>query len=270
VIVNGPIGKQIRIGSGYGCIGPHPQYPAGGAIGRALRMLQLNLGGARPGVGTMAIYGGASRYTNVVFAEDEDGLPPDWEPLNVSYLGYPRGTNTVAMFAANSSINVGGGGAALTEDKALSVLHRFAGFMRAPNSNYYSGGDQKFYDGCPCIVFFARGTAKGIDEVLGLSKEETKAWLWENGKIPYDTAVGSGFGGRYETFGIPEGEPLPIVSKPENIMVVVAGGEQSGHSYFMAVGLGPTEVTSAEIELPANWDELLEEAEEDMGPVPEG
>jgi hypothetical protein len=265
-IVNGPIAKQIRLNSSYGCMGPSSVYPAGASIGRALRLIQLNLGGAIPGVGTMAIYGGAARYTNVVMAEDEDGLPPDWEPLNVTYWGYPRGTNTVGMFGANSSINVGGGGAALTEEKALSCLHRFAGFMGAPNSNYYSGSD--FEDGCPCIVFFARGTAKAMSEVLGFSKEDTKRWLWENGKIPYDTAVACGFGGRYESFGIPEGEGLPLVRKPERIMVVVAGGAQSGHSYFMATGFGPEGATSAEIKLPANWDALLKQAEEDLGPLP--
>src|SRR6185503_7936103 len=75
VIVNGPIAKQIRLNSGFGLLGPDPQRPAGASIGRALRMLQQNVGGALPGVGTMAIFG-AMRYTNAVFAEDEEGLPP--------------------------------------------------------------------------------------------------------------------------------------------------------------------------------------------------
>src|SRR5262249_37140503 len=74
VIVNGPVGQQIRLNSGFGCLGPDPQRPAGAAIGRALRLLQQNLGGALPGIGTMANYGGL-RYTNVVFAEDEANLP---------------------------------------------------------------------------------------------------------------------------------------------------------------------------------------------------
>ena len=77
VIVNGPIGRQIRLNSGFGCLGPDPQRPAGASIGRALRLMQQNVGGARPGVGTMANYGGL-RYTNVVFAEDEDNLPAGW------------------------------------------------------------------------------------------------------------------------------------------------------------------------------------------------
>src|SRR4030095_13497562 len=74
VIVNGPIGAQIRLNSGFGCLGPDPQRPAGASIGRALRLLQQNVGGALPGIGTMANYGGV-RYTNVVFAEDATSLP---------------------------------------------------------------------------------------------------------------------------------------------------------------------------------------------------
>ena len=79
VIVNGPIAKQIRLNSGFGCLGPDPQRPAGASIGRALRLMQQNVGGALPGIGTMANYGGM-RYTNVVFAEDEESLPQGWLP----------------------------------------------------------------------------------------------------------------------------------------------------------------------------------------------
>src|SRR5688572_30654943 len=69
VIVNGPIAKEIRLNSGFGCLGPDPQQPAGASIGRALRMLQQNLAGAVPGIGTMPIWG-ARRYTTVAFDED--------------------------------------------------------------------------------------------------------------------------------------------------------------------------------------------------------
>ncbi len=72
VIVNGPIAKQIRLNSGYGCHGSRSSVPGRWSIGRAIRFILMNLGGAIPGIGTMAIYGGPARYTNAVFAEDED------------------------------------------------------------------------------------------------------------------------------------------------------------------------------------------------------
>ena len=52
VIINGPIARDIRLNSGFGLLGPDPQHPAGASIGRALRLLLQNVGGALPGVGT--------------------------------------------------------------------------------------------------------------------------------------------------------------------------------------------------------------------------
>jgi hypothetical protein len=99
VIVNGPVAKDIRLNSGFGCLGPDPQRPAGASIGRALRLLQQNAGGALPGIGTMAIYG-AMRYTNAVFAEDEASLPEGWQPHGTRRHGFAPGTNSVSVFFA--------------------------------------------------------------------------------------------------------------------------------------------------------------------------
>ena len=82
--------KQIRLNSGFGCLGPDPQRPAGASIGRALRLMQQNVGGALPGIGAMANYGGM-RYTNVVFAEDEENLPRGWPPHATERHGFARG-----------------------------------------------------------------------------------------------------------------------------------------------------------------------------------
>lgn len=52
-------------------------------------------------------------------------------------------------------------------------------------------------------------------------------------------------------------------------MIVVAGGDQSGHGYWMQAGYsGDFKPASKEIKLPANWDDLLKQAEEDLGPPP--
>jgi hypothetical protein len=67
---------------------------------------------------------------------------------------------------------------------------------------------------------------------------------------------------------IDEGDPWPICVKPENIMIAVAGGKQSGHAYWMRIGCCPSQPISTQIDLPRNWGALLERAEEDLGPVP--
>ena len=49
LLVNGPIARELGIASGSGCFGP--AFPANASIGRALRLVLLNVGGAPPGRG---------------------------------------------------------------------------------------------------------------------------------------------------------------------------------------------------------------------------
>ncbi|MFC2052617.1 hypothetical protein ACFLT4_07845, partial [Chloroflexota bacterium] len=271
IIVNGSITKEIRLNSGYGCLGPDPAHPAGASIGRALRLLQMNVGGAIPGVGTMAIYGGPARYTNIVFAESEDGLPPDWEPLSVE-RGFPRGSNVVTLHAVNGTINVCGTEAS-TEETALATLHLYAAFMRIPNLNYFYLPRWKI--GSPGVLLMARSTAHGLAQA-GWSKEKIRNFLWENSKLPWSLVKavwGTAEGGARVSEAIrltqgllAENEPWPISSSPETIMIAVAGGEQAGHGYWMPNYLHCP--VSKGIRLPANWEELLKDAEAELGPPP--
>jgi hypothetical protein len=264
VIVSGPISKQIRLNSGYGCLGPDPAHPAGASIGRALRLVQQNIGGAIPGSGTMALFGGPARYTNIVFAEDEDGVPRDWKLLSVE-RGFPAGTNIVTLHAAATTSNINAARAS-TEKVAVETLNRFARTMSGNYGNIFGEFNPK---SVPGIALFPRGIVGGLSS-LGWSKEKVQSFLWENYKVPWkvikeDSVV---FATGEENLKAYKGKAWPLTADPKNIMIVVAGGEQSGHAYWMRYGPGPITPTSAEINLPANWSELLKKAEEDLGPVP--
>ena len=267
LIVNGPLARQIRLNSGYGCLGPNPRYPAGASIGRALRLLLLNVGGALPGSGSMAIHGGPARYTGLVFAEDEAGLPGDWAPLNTE-RGFPRGSNTVTVLATSGGTEVWEG-AALEEKDARHTLFDFAGCMRVPFGGYFA--DTFNPHGAPGIVLMARGTAQGFAN-LGWSKDRIREYLWEHSKLPRSEWLEKlldHFGTRNGLWVKDHVEfPMPVTPAPRNIMIVVAGGEQSGHSYWLQVHGGTGGPATREIELPSGWETLLEEAETDLGPLP--
>ena len=267
VIVNGPVARQIRLNSGYGCLAPSSVYPAGASIGRALRFLLMNVGGAIPGVGSMANYGGPARYTGLVFAEDEAGLPPDWEPLHVE-RGFPRASNTVTALAVSGTTNVWEG-AALDEKEALLSLNNFAGYMSVPYGAYFDAVFNR--EGTPGILLIGRTAAQGFSN-LGWSKEKIKTYLWENTKLPQSEWLKKMVETKGVRMGLPVKDyvqyPMPIAASPRNIMIVVAGGAHSGHSFWVQVHGGTFGPATKEIKLPAGWTEHLKKAEEDLGPLP--
>jgi hypothetical protein len=259
VIVNGPIAQQIRLNSGFGLIGPDPQYPAGASIGRALRLMQQNLGGALPGTGTMAVFG-HMRYTNAVFAEDEAGLPAGWEPHSVDRHGFKRGANTVSLFYANGAANIIRRGAKkeTLEEDVMQGLHRVAGYMRVPDVHYLHG----YTEGTPGMVVISRVVAADLAK-MGFTKQSIREFLFEHSKVPMAEMKAAGCLAWMEIAATEaarasmQQDPWPIAEKASNIGLVVAGGGHSSHALWLqAYTYG---VIGREIKVPATFDELVAE-----------
>ena len=266
VIVNGPVARQVRLNSGFGLLGPDALHPAGGVIGRALRLLLQNVGGAVPGVGTMSQFGGM-RYTNAVFAEDEEGLPPGWKPLSVEYFGVPRGANSLAVCTVSSAVNITrrGTGKETAEEEALGSLYRIAAYMQAPNV----GGLKGYEEGTPGILLLSSTAAVQMAN-LGWTKEKIKDFLWEKSRIPVSKLKRTGMIHYLKERGMdPETlpDPWPITRTSRNLIIVVAGGRHPTQAYWMQGAYGPKPV-SARIHLPARWEELLKEADAEPVPAP--
>ena len=265
VIVNGPIGKQIRLNSGFGCLGPDPQQPAGASIGRALRLMQQNLGGALPGIGTMANYG-AMRYTNVVFAEDEEGLPEGWLPHGTERHDFARGTNSVSLVFASGAINIRRRGAKkeTPAEDALQGMHRMADFMRTPNLAGLSG----YAQGTPGILMIPRVVAQTMTG-LGWTKKSMREFFFEHSKIPMAELKRAGGPAWIEIDADPVTraslalDPWPITAKAENFVLIVAGGSHPTNSYWLQA-FSPR-VTGREIRVPESFERLLAEADRDLG-----
>ncbi len=96
MIVNGPYAKEIGIHGGLGCFGPG--FRANATIGRAIRLILLNLGGGIPGVTSMSTFSQPSRFTFCI-AENEAESP--WEPLSVT-MGFGPEENVVTLAAVEN------------------------------------------------------------------------------------------------------------------------------------------------------------------------
>ncbi|MCP5153125.1 MAG: hypothetical protein H6983_03100 [Ectothiorhodospiraceae bacterium] len=267
VVVNGPVAEEARLNSGFGLLGPDPRHPAGATVGRALRLVLQNVGGALPGTGSMAIFGGM-RYTNAVFAEDEAGLPPGWEPVSVEHGGMARGANAVTVFVATSASNVmrRGIGKETLIDEAEQSLERVARYLCAPNGHY----GRNHADGTPGALLMPSVVARQLTELGWTSKQAVRERLWASSHIPRQVLRETGIWQWIEAEPTAEAkaslalDPWPICARPEQILLVVAGGAHPTHNFWMQSW--GSRVVSRPIELPACWNLLIAEADAELGP----
>ena len=235
VIVNGPIAKQIRLNSGFGCLGPDPQRPAGASIGRALRLMQQNVGGARPGVGTMANYGGLALHQRGV----RRGRGEPARGLGASRHGASRlraGSNSISLAFANGATNIRRRGAKkeTPEEDALQGMHRMADFMRVPNLAGLAG----YEHGTPGILMIPGVVAQTMAG-LGWTKRSMREFLWEHSRIPAEHLRRAGGYAWIEidaskvTRDSAALDPWPITASPDNFVLIVAGGGHPTNSYWL-------------------------------------
>ena len=263
-VVNGPVSKQIRLGSGYGCLGADPAHPAGQTIGRAIRLVQQNLGGAIPGTGTMAIFGG-NRSTNIVIAEDDDGVPEGWTTL-AEDRGYKRGENVVTMTEVNGTTNIlWNFGDAVANEKCMNSI---AQVMASLNNRHRMSGmskmDTENKDLPTGLILLPPAFCEAIAKNNGFSKMQLKEHIWELSKHTWADLENWGYS---KTGYFADFDPVPVTPAAWQIDIAIAGGDQGGHGYFLNVcPMG--DMSDAKIELPKNWDDLLLDAEIDLGPAP--
>ena len=93
MVVNGPIAKKIGMNGGLGALGAGNR--ANATIGRALRLVVRNVGGATTGGVERSTLGNPMKFT-MCFAEAEDRSP--WDPLHVE-RGFAREDSVVTVFA---------------------------------------------------------------------------------------------------------------------------------------------------------------------------
>lgn len=100
LIVNGPIGPRLGINATHNAFGPG--FRANATIGRALRLVMLNVLNTRPGLLDKATLGSPGKYT-FCFAENEIDHP--WQPLHVE-RGFHAYDSTVTLYASNTLVGV--------------------------------------------------------------------------------------------------------------------------------------------------------------------
>lgn len=237
-IVQGPLTKELALHAGAGCMGPGSR--ANASIGRALRLILQNIGGALPGKTDKATQGTPAKYS-FCFAENEDESP--WPPFRTT-LGIDVGESCVTVAAAEGPHNVNDHGSTSGE----SILDTIAQTMATVGSNnLYVGGDHFVVLGPE----HARTIADG-----GFSREDVQQHLYERARVDIRripprkldelTSWGS-YADRLDEWG----GRIPLVRETESLRVLVAGGPGK-HSCWIptfAVGYSQTAIIERHAEL---------------------
>lgn len=206
LLLNGPIRKELDVNCGHGCLGPG--WRANATLGRAIRLILLNLGEARPGLFSRASFGTPGKYT-LCFGESEETSP--WEPLHVE-RGFKLDDSTVTVIAVSGFINISEFYAKTPEE----ILTMLAHSMTSVGSQNCAG-----WGGEP-ILCIGHDRAIKLGEVM--TKAQVKQWLYEHAIAPVSNFCPAVLELRHGREGRIFDGKVRLVERPEDIMIVVAGG----------------------------------------------
>src|ERR687887_526938 len=172
IVVHGPVRQRIGINCSFGVFGPG--YRANATIGRALRLLMINIGGARPGEVSMSTFGHPGRYTYCI-AENEEASP--WPPYSVD-RGFPAGTSTLTLFAGEAPHGISDHASRAARELAGSLGWSMAGLWNSKHFPLYSH---------TMLVVGPEHAPTFADD--GWSRDDLARYLHETIRVPYRTLL---------------------------------------------------------------------------------
>jgi len=222
VVVSGPAADRLGFQAGFNCLGEG--HRANATVGRAVRLLLRNVGGALPGDMDRSTQGQPARYT-MCCAENEAQSP--WTSLRAEY-GFGPEDSTVTVVGIEGTMNMN------THSKEVNELLRvFAETMVHPPSNEYVHGGEPWLMICP---EHAEICMKG-----GFDKAAVQQRLWETTRIPARSMAEKDLyrakaSRRAELGEIGPDTMLPIAREPADIRLMVAGGPGTHSVYIPCFG----------------------------------
>ena len=206
LVVNGPYGREIGLHGGSGCFGPG--FPTNATIGRAIRLILLNVGGAWPGRFDMATQGSPAKFSYCI-AENEAASP--WGPL--------ASGDTVTVYGGepphnvNDHVSTSASGILTTVcDTAVSL---------GSNVGWYFSQSQLM------IVLGPEHARTVADD--GFARADVQRFVYEHARLPLGRLKLAGMWGMHDwpawMNAVTDPSTLmPQVPSPEDVYVIVAGG----------------------------------------------
>jgi thiol-disulfide isomerase/thioredoxin len=217
IVVNGPVRHRLEMNMKIGVLGSGNR--ANATIGRAVKLALRNVGGARPGEIERTALGGPGKYT-VCFPEWEERSP--WEPMHVE-RGFRPEDSVVTVFGLEP-------GPRLIVDQLSRTAHALCGSLGMALESCWH---PKLHNYGEILLVISPEHADTIARD-GWSKAEVRDRIQQaSARTIRDLLpdANSGEGMALRQFGLANPTPeqldqrVPKFRKPENINIVVAGGE---------------------------------------------
>jgi hypothetical protein len=206
LIVNGPYGRALGLHGGSGCFGPG--FRANVTIGRAVRLILLNVGGAWPGRYDMATQGSPAKLAYCI-AENEAASP--WGPL--------ADGDTVTVYGGEPPHNVNDH-VSTTASGILTTVCDTAVSLGS-NVGWYFTQSQ-------LLVVLGPEHAKTIADD-GFTRADVQRFVYEHARLSLGQLRLGGMWGMHDWPGWMSAvtDPaalMPQVPSPDDVFVAVAGG----------------------------------------------
>ncbi|HIF72598.1 MAG TPA: hypothetical protein EYQ61_08605 [Dehalococcoidia bacterium] len=209
LVVNGPIASELEINSGVSAFGPG--HRANATIGRAIRLIVMNILGTRSDDGLdKATLGHPGKYTWCI-AENNQARPEIWDPMHVT-RGLDENDSAVTVFSGLSGAQFGDHESNTPE----GILNSFA---------------QRFYPLGPqiteVILAICPEHAAHFDRE-GWKKEQVGQYLFETARKSAaewaEMGLAVGPGEKPSELGKPD-ESVSALKSPESAIPIVVGGD---------------------------------------------
>jgi hypothetical protein len=242
MIVNGPIVNKLGINSGRCALGPGAPSAVNTVLGRAIRLIYMNLGHAYPGHMDLDTLGSPTKYS-MCLGENTDASP--WEPFHVE-KGFEPEASVVTMFTtyALSEVedNYGTTPQALLNTTSLSarnagvksVGYWLCGWRADPDARVQVK-DKHLLIVCPVHA--------AVYKKHKWSKQDVRDYLYQHARMPFEQLIAKTEAAAFRKshpqlqwlWGSPQ-TLIPILETPDCFEIMVAGGMGGRSTYSYGAG----------------------------------
>ena len=210
IFVNGPIRERLGINCGSNVFGQG--FRANATIGRAVRLVMMNIGQGLPGKTDMATFGTPCKFTFCA-GENEERSP--WPPYHVEH-GMQPGDSAVMVHAGEVPHNIQDHASTTPEELMLTIT----GTMNTVgNNNVGLCGEM--------VLVLGPEHAKIISKT-GMSKDDLRKELHKRMRFRFDrisVPLRNWYRNRRPAIDVgPEVQEIPYLDEPSQIVILVAGG----------------------------------------------